>query len=124
MTSVAGGAALKACPVESTWIGAICFAPARLRLLIQLSGPSPTPSHGSDGLTMPQIQSCTDPEMPRMSALAELVDAMKVPAAPSRTVTVTTSIDPAARSARSPVATLVPRVDTVAIPHAGEAWVI
>ena len=28
MTSVAGGAALKACPVESTWIGAICFAPA------------------------------------------------------------------------------------------------
>ena len=117
MTSVAGATALKACPAASTWMGATCLAPARLRLLIQLSGPSPTPSHGSLGLTMPQIQSWTDPEMPRMSALAELVDAMKVPATPSRTVTVTTSIDPAARRPRSAVRTRVSRLGAVAIPH-------
>src|SRR5450631_4560170 len=106
-TSVAGAAALKVCPAASTWTGATCLAPTRLRLLIQLSGPSPTPSHGSVGLTMPQIQSWTDSEMPRMSALAELVDAMTVPAAPSRTVTVTTSVDAAVRRTRSTVDTRV-----------------
>src|SRR5664279_4798335 len=123
MTSVAGATAVKACPAASTWIGGICLAPARLRLLIQLSGPSPTASHGSGGLTMPQIQSCTDPEMPRMSAWAELVDAITVPAAPSSTVTVTTNIDTAVRHPRSTVDTRVPRVGAVAIPHTSGAGV-
>src|SRR5664280_652427 len=124
MTSAAGGTVRKACPAASTWIGGICLAPARLRLLIQLSGPSPTASHGSAGLTMPQIQSCTDPEMPRMSAFAELVDAITVPAAPSSTVTVTTSIDAAVRQPRSTVVTRVPRVGAVAIPHTSGAGFI
>src|SRR5512141_1048084 len=114
MTAVAGATGLKERPAASTWMAGICLAPARLRLLIQLSGPSPTPSHGSVGLTMPQIQSWTESEIPSTSAPAELVDAITVPAAPSRTVTVTTSIDAAVRRHLTAVET---GVGAVATPH-------
>src|SRR5664279_374354 len=95
----------------------ICRAPARLRFDTHLSGPSPTPCHGSSGDTTPQIQSCTVSDTPRMSACAELVDAITVPATPNRTVTVTTAAATPLRTQRAVTRAHRAGDDATAIPH-------